>query len=832
MESLNSWGLRAISRDRTRYYEHLLAKHRYLDMKGLRFRSSYSMKLSEGFVEVYLVRKPPHKVSTNPMQTFSKQSEGEQERLIWEYLTTKSLHDQHLAITGSSGRGKTTLLKHIIVNLVKPESKYRHYLSALLHKVPIFLSLKFIAENIEEHKEYTLIHALRSDLEQLPPRSPVSWVEQQLHKGRCLIMLDGLDEIADPQLRHQTVEWLEKQMDKYSKNRFIITSRPFGSRDGPPEKVHVLEIASFKYKQIKSLVDKWYIADEYQADQNKPQEAIDLLRRLRNTPALFDLAVNPLLLTMIVLIHMNLGTLPGSRLELYGEICEVFFGRRREVQGQKLELRPEQVKAVLQPLAYYMMSEGILAVSSPIAQMKIEPYLKTFSLEMSPIRFLELVENMSGLFLKQEDGNYKFAHMTFQEYLASSHIFKEKLESVLVQKIKHRENEAWWDETIRLYCAQAEGTLIVNACLNCDPPSESALTLAFDCLEMQGPLEPTTRTRLENLRQGIVERTNIRFQRAVVGARLLQRSRQMICLDDEIYIDVSLITHIEYQIFLDELRAKGIYCQPDHWHRDTFEYGSEQSPVLGLRLSDAKEFCKWLTSRHQGQWDYRLPEIGEIENISKIDISNTGTKKTSKLSTNRFRISKIPANVGYWINGGQDFEWAGVAPPLPKNFVRDQYILDFTADDLINHIEAHAYALHPTCHLNLDRIIASFRALKDGSQLLKTFEHHSDRGFALARNINDISELTDARKHILSRLHSFALYFVSEESRNTISRYSQLLHFNSLKQKRYASNEGDLINAYIDMYVSLAILEARIDGRLYPCEGILLVKERRKDSEQ
>jgi len=61
--------------------------------------------------------------------------------------------------------------------------------------------------------------------------------------------------------------------------------------------------------------------------------------------ALLDMAVNPLLLTMIATVHLYYGTLPGARVTLYKAVCDVFLNRRSHLAQ---ELRAEQRQLVLQ----------------------------------------------------------------------------------------------------------------------------------------------------------------------------------------------------------------------------------------------------------------------------------------------------------------------------------------------------------------------------------------------------------------------------------------------------------------------------------------------------
>ena len=90
----------------------------------------------------------------------------------------------------------------------------------------------------------------------------------------------------------------------------------------------------------------------------------------------------------------------------------------------------------------------------------------------------------------------------------------------------------------------------------------------------------------------------------------------MFRLDDNVYIDESLITCAEYQLFLDEMRALGHYHQPDHWQTHRFSSGQARQPILGVRLLDAQAFCTWLTEHEKGQWNFRLPTPEEVQEFA------------------------------------------------------------------------------------------------------------------------------------------------------------------------------------------------------------------------
>ena len=112
-------------------------------------------------------------------------------------------------------------------------------------------------------------------------------------------------------------------------------------------------------------------------------------------------------------------------------------------------------------------------------------------------------------------------------------------------------------------------------------------------------------------------------------------------IDENTYIDDTLVTCAEYQLFIDEMRDQGKYYQPDHWIGFRFPDGKAREPILGVRQADAVMFCEWLTNREAGEWKYRLPTQQEADT---------------------FHLKLIGTDwLGYWIESNQyakyQFAW-------------------------------------------------------------------------------------------------------------------------------------------------------------------------------
>lgn len=604
-------------------YNHALGyMFRNFDVKGLTTQGVFTLELEQVFVDLGLG--PQLKSGKNPIPQLSK-SLREGRHSIWDYLDfNQTTKHTNLVILGAPGSGKTTLLKHLTLSLAAPETieTPAHALTA----TPIMFFLRDYAVHIVDDPRFTILDVVRLEMQKREESFPLQWLAEDLENGRCIVMLDGLDEIASEAVRQKVVAWVNRQMQQYKTARFVITSRPHGYESNPLNDIVVLEVRPFTEAQVHEFVHNWYLANEVMSAQRRDKGveldaragANDLLKRLRQTPVLLDMSVNPLLLTMIATVHRYRSSLPGRRVELYEEICEVFLGKRHQARGIESDLTPAQKKRVLQPLAFYMMLNNQREISLQDAIMVIDQPLNRVSPQSPRDEFLHMVEDTSGLLVERESGVLGFAHLTFQEYLTAVHIQDQHLEVELIQRVE----DSWWHEVIRLYTAQADATQIIRACVVRKPPSIPALTLAMECLDEAREVGADVRFIADRLEQS-VENDNPEVRRVGAEVLLQLRLRRMVRLSEGRYTDNSFVSHAEYQLFLDAEMELGRYHQPDHWRSDRFPAGRGRDPIVGIRPLDAEAFCKWLTDKDLNGWRYRLPTEQErnIEHLLNEDLN-------------------------------------------------------------------------------------------------------------------------------------------------------------------------------------------------------------------
>ncbi|HLO18782.1 MAG TPA: hypothetical protein VK206_28380 [Anaerolineales bacterium] len=256
-------------------------------------------------------------------------------------------------------------------------------------------------------------------------------------------------------------------------------------------------------------------------------------------------------------------------------------------------------------------------------------------------------------------------------------------------------------------------------------------------------------------------------------------------IDEKTYIDESLVTCAEYQLFIDEMCEQGKYYQPDHWNSYRFSEGKARQPILGVRPSDAKELCEWLTQRVDREWSYRLPIQEEVMN---------------------FPLKYSPqGEFGYWIMNMKNeygFAWIGPHPQDARQ---------------ISYSRVEGYALR-SAHSLHDRYLSSAEYDNIRRKLERDIERAYKRAYTRALNL----DFHDASTRALD-LNNVII--------RTDNRYKEDyldLHFNfkshiqsTLDHAVYAHDDQSF-----DMFLDIFTLGERIMELAFPFEGIRLVKER------
>lgn len=446
-----------------------------------------------------------------------------------------------LTILAGPGGGKSTLLKRIAVAYAFPER--RKIIDDRLPEkdwLPLFIRCRQLDSSVTT----TILDILYN----IPQRAEInnlstefnSLVNYALQNGNALLLIDGLDEIADESLRVSFVHQLRVFLAIYPSVSIVITSRKAGFRIiGSALLSHCshYELASFDSLDIKRLTLLWHrevIGDKLEIKI----EADKLSDSIIESDRLFRLAKNPLLLTTLLLVKRWVGQLPTRRSVLYGKAIEVLL-MTWNVEGHD-PLDQEEVIPQLSFVAYSMMIDGVQRISLRrlkellLISRKQMPEILGYA-KLSVQQFIERVELRSSLLIQSgheiEDGTlypfYEFQHLTFQEYLASKAIIdgyyqNQSDEDTLLDILQPFMDDESWKEVITLSAVLAgrKGHVIVKYLINqlkSDPShlrrkktkfrsNISPTELLTQCIQDEVQISPET---LEESLEWIARRNNM-----------------------------------------------------------------------------------------------------------------------------------------------------------------------------------------------------------------------------------------------------------------------------------------------------------------------------------
>lgn len=507
-----------------------------------------------------------------------------------------------LAVLGAAGSGKTTLARYTALEMAERRRLGRR------RQLPVLLYLRDHAEHItgEDPEGLARIAVAAPWLDGVVS---AEWLEKRLVQGRCVVLLDGLDEVADAGDRSRLVQWVERQISRHPGNAFVVTSRPLGYDGNRLTRADVLQVQRFTSGQIRDFLHAWYRAierrsrdgDQQEIDRIAVQAADDLFRRISGRTTLYDLAANPLLLTMIANVHRYRSSLPGSRAALYEEVCQVLLHRRQEAKnltdGELDGLSGDKKERIVQELAWYMMRRKLRDIPFEEAERAIGTVMSRTAPGTAPRAFLDHVKR-SGLLLEHQYRRYGFAHLTLQEYLAAA---LAPSHSSRLQLLVDNVSDPWWRETTLLWAARADAGPVVEACLAAR--TVTALDLAYTCANEARELDPMLRDRLDQLLNSTPDDPGeIRLLDGVAAARALQDTH---ALDDN------------------GTRICATPVPEDLWNRYATHSGHDGAvPALDdvLWTADIRGFLTWLNSLFGDGISYRLPSPSEAAHALTGDL--------------------------------------------------------------------------------------------------------------------------------------------------------------------------------------------------------------------
>jgi formylglycine-generating enzyme required for sulfatase activity len=398
--------------------------------------------------------------------------------------------NRDVILLGEPGGGKSTFvnfLAHCLAaNALEPEKNWISHLNgwpkAEAEILPVVVILRDFARSFAEKlpakaEPQHLLDFIGTRLKAQNMGFALPLLEKALDAGQAILLLDGLDEVPTQAQRIFVRDAVRAFITRYEKIRFLVTCRVLSYQPpvtGKPDlrlnELPTFEIAPFDQEKIDRFVSAWYTelgrmgsvpADDVSALTARLREAV---RR----PDLQRLAPNPLLLTVMSLVHTHRGRLPDARALLYEETVDILLWRWEQIKlgGQESAPRLRQylmeagrtdvdLKRVLWQLAYEAhdasqpdaKGEALADIAEhrilkALAALKCDDANPTGDLNWAR-HLVDLMKVRAGLLLERQPEIFTFPHRTFQEYLAGAHLAAQADFSELVSKLAHKDMTLW-----------------------------------------------------------------------------------------------------------------------------------------------------------------------------------------------------------------------------------------------------------------------------------------------------------------------------------------------------------------------------------------------------
>jgi hypothetical protein len=318
-------------------------------------------------------------------------------RFSWERLKDHA----RVVIIGAPGAGKTTVLRRILQEATASARQRSD-------TVPIYLQLR-------NFKPMHLTVAGLSRLLESQDTSEPADLKDIATSQRIMLLLDGLDEVADPAARREILDRLTELCAHMRQLRVRLTSR---------EATYANELQGFVVTRLlpfsDSQVQQW--SRQFVATRCGEDVWRTFTNALAQSAGVSEMASNPLLLSMISSSFAHNSVAMNDEASIYGECLNVLVRNWDKTRSITRYVDPQ--------ITPRLLDRAMSAISARLTdtqrtEFTLEDVAHVTSLqvgiECSPLVVVDACRS-AGIVRPSGSSRYQFTHRSFQEYLAARHL--------------------------------------------------------------------------------------------------------------------------------------------------------------------------------------------------------------------------------------------------------------------------------------------------------------------------------------------------------------------------------------------------------------------------
>jgi ABC-type dipeptide/oligopeptide/nickel transport system ATPase subunit len=364
-------------------------------------------------------------------------------------------------VLGDPGAGKSTLAAKFAHDIASDGSG----------RVPFLVVLREFTGRFDQGG-HDLLHYLElvcQDPYNVKP--PPDAVEYLLRAGRAVVILDGLDEVVQTELRRRVVLLVEGFTHLYPLVPVLVTARRVGYEEAPlnGELFATAHLLQFTDEQVATYVRRWFAND----DATSPEERKRLTTSfMGESEQIVELRSNPLLLALLCAMYSSDRYLPTDLAQVYERCALMLFEQWDSKRGIPLPMKFHgRLRGAVQHLAWKMFTapESGKAQSRTRIVNSLTEYLedklddRDEALETAE-QFLSFCTGRAWILTDvgatDTEPQFGFTHRTFLEFFAAEHLVRtHRTAAELWEKLGP--NSEQWDVVaqiaLQLYERNVEG---------------------------------------------------------------------------------------------------------------------------------------------------------------------------------------------------------------------------------------------------------------------------------------------------------------------------------------------------------------------------------------
>jgi hypothetical protein len=393
-----------------------------------------------------------------------------------------------IVITGGPGTGKSALCHFIATCLAyacDPDAEKIDKVNGLemlgpawIHGalLPLYVNLHNFCSTSdncpatpEQGNAQHLLDYLRKTTDSFSTELERFLTNDQVPTDGTLLILDGLDEVYQESDRLTLQRIIESWADRFPRCRIMITSRTYAYRHDArwrlSDRFASAELAPYTWKQMTYYIENWYekaallrpasLGGREIAKVKAASMAKELMAKITRTPSLWALARQPLMLTLLTLIHEDNKMLPDKKAELYEQTVELLDRWNRPLiddpaYSKLAGINLDRMRAAVKLTAFDLQSKQSATQIYPASIERKDLLEKLMQqqdlgggLGAKIEDVLEYLGTRNGILVSDRLNLYRFPHLSVQEYLAACALIELYDECPMPESLTPENNEGW-----------------------------------------------------------------------------------------------------------------------------------------------------------------------------------------------------------------------------------------------------------------------------------------------------------------------------------------------------------------------------------------------------